>query len=271
MKLNIIFSALLGLLSLSAAVADDLDEIKKRGTLVVGVKKATPPFGEYNPKSKTISGYDVDFAMAIAKQLGVKIVVKGLEPAQRIPSLQNKEVDMIIATLTKTPEREKIVDFSHGYFVTWQKFVTPVGRVKKIEDLSDKTIGTVTSSTTEKQLYREIPGVNVVLFSDHDKAFAALSKGMLDAVSAEEPILAGLLNKMPNKEKFEIPNLSLSFEVFGIAVRKTEHKEEKRLLKEVNKTIVSMEKSGEASQIFSRWFGPDSKAPIIRMFQISAK
>ncbi|PHV13163.1 transporter substrate-binding domain-containing protein [Chitinimonas sp. BJB300] len=267
MKLNTILSAMFGLFLLSPVVADDLDEIKKRGTLIVGVKKATPPFGELNPRSNTISGYDVDFAMAIAKQLGVKIMVKGLEPAQRIPSLHEKDVDMIIATMTKNSEREKQMDFSHGYFVTWQKFVAPKNKVKTLDDLAGTTIGTVTSSTTEKQLRREIPGVNIVLFSDHDKAFAALNKGMLDAVSAEEPILAGLWNKMPNKKNFEIPNLSLSFEVYAIAVRKGE----KRLLKEVNKTIIGMEESGEAGKIFERWFGPGTNAPLLRMFQISAK
>ncbi|GAB3261307.1 ABC transporter substrate-binding protein [Chitinimonas naiadis] len=267
MKIRTLFACLLGISLLGSALADDLDEIKKHGTLVVGVKDSTPPFGVLNPKTQTISGYDVDFAVAIAKHMGVNILVKGVESAQRIPKLQSRDVDMIIATMTKNPEREKQVDFSYGYFITGQKFAVRKGKVSSIEDLAKLTIGTVTGSTSEKQLRREMPTANVVLFADYDEAFAAMGKGQLDAVSTDEPILAGLLNKMPNKSQFEIPNVTISLEVYGIAVRKGE----KRLMEEVNKTIVAMEQSGEAEKIFNRWFGPNTTSPLTRLFKINAK
>ncbi|HEY9104835.1 transporter substrate-binding domain-containing protein [Chitinimonas sp.] len=267
MKIKTLLACFMGLSLLGSALADDFDDIKKRGTLIVGVKDSTPPFGVLNPKTQTISGYDIDFASAIAKHMGVNIVVKAVESSQRIPKLQGKEVDMIIATMTKNPEREKQVDFSYGYFITGQKFVVRKGKVNSIEDLAKLTIGTVTGSTSEKQLKREMPTANVVLFGDYDEAFAAMGKGQLDSVSTDEPILAGLLNKMPNKKDFEIPNLTISLEVYGIAVRKGE----KRLLEEVNKTIVGMEQSGEAEKIFNRWFGPSTATPLTRLFKINAK
>lgn len=266
-----IFNRLLGVVLalglLSAAVADDLDEIRKRGTLVVGVKDSTPPFGVLNTKTQTISGYDVDFAAAIAKKLGVKLTVKAVESAQRIPALQSKDVDMIIATMTKNAEREKQVDFSYGYFITGQKFVVRKGKVNSIEDLTTAAIGTASGSTSEKQLRKEMPSANVVLFPDYDEAFKALGQGSLDAVSTDEPILAGLLNKMPKKAQFEIPNVTISIEVYGIAVRKGE----KRLLAEVNSALVEAEQSGEADKIFNRWFGPQTNAPLMRLFKITAK
>ncbi|QDQ26845.1 transporter substrate-binding domain-containing protein [Chitinimonas arctica] len=267
MKFNTLFAGLLGFALLAPAFADDLDDIKKRNMLVVGVKDSTPPFGVLNPKTQTISGYDIDFAAAIAKHLGVGLTVKGVESSQRIPKLVGKEVDLIIATMTKNAEREKQVDFSYGYFITGQKFVVRKGKVNAIEDLTTSKIGTVTGSTSEKQLKREMPGANIVLFADYDEAFAALGKGQLDAVSTDEPILAGLLNKMPNKAQYEIPNVTISLEVYAIAVRKGE----KRLLDEVNKTIVAMEQSGEAAKIFDRWFGPTTSAPLMRLFKINAK
>ncbi|MGQ5521623.1 transporter substrate-binding domain-containing protein [Chitinimonas sp. PSY-7] len=267
MKLKFLLSTVLGVVLLGSAFADDLDEIKKRGTLIVGVKDSTPPFGMRNHKAQTISGYDVDFAIAIAKQLGVKVVVKEVESAQRIPKLQAKEVDLVIATMTKNAEREKQIDFSYGYFVTWQKFVTPKGKVNAVEDLAHAKIGTVTGSTSERNLRRDLREADLVLFADYKQAFNALSKGELDAVSTEEPILAGRLAKMPNKDEFEIPDVSISVEVYGIGVRKGE----KRLLNEVNKTIVGMEESGEAEKIFDRWFGPSSQMPLLRTFKIGAK
>ncbi|WP_374350527.1 transporter substrate-binding domain-containing protein [Chitinimonas sp.] len=251
----------------SPAIADDLDEIKARGTLIVGVKDATPPFGVLDPKTQTISGYDIDFAAAIAKRLGVKLLAKAVDSAERIPKLQAREVDLVIATMTKNAEREKQVDFSGGYFVTGQKFAVRKGKVKNLEDLTRSTIGTVKGSTSEKQLRKEMPNAKVVLFEDYDLAFHALGQGQLDAVSTDEPILAGQLNKMANKAQFEITDVSISIEVYGVAMRKGE----KRLQKEVNDTLVGMEQSGEAQRIFDRWFGPQTSAPLMRLFKINSK
>ncbi|MDK2124969.1 ABC transporter substrate-binding protein [Parachitinimonas caeni] len=246
------------------AWADDLDNIKKKGVLVVGVKDATPPFGVLDPKTNTISGYDIDFAAAIAKRLNVKLSVKAVDSAERIPKLQAGEVDMIIATMTKNPEREKQVDFSYGYFVTGQKFVVRKGKVNSIEDLTNLSIGTVKGSTSEKQVRKEMPNANVVLFDDYPEAFKSLESGRLDAVTTDEPILAGLLNGMANKKDYEIPNVTISLEIYGIAVRKGEA----RLRKEVNDTIIEMERDGSAQKIFDRWFGPNTKNPLQRLFKI---
>jgi polar amino acid transport system substrate-binding protein len=260
-------AAALFLTLLPAHAEDALDAILKRGTLIVGVKDNTPPFGVLNPKTQTISGYDIDFAAAIAKRLGVKLQAKAVESADRIPKLQAKEVDLIIATMTKNAEREKQVDFSYGYFVTGQKFVVKKGKVNSIDDLTTARIGSVTGSTSAKQLQKEMPRANLVLFEDYDEAFKALAKGDLDAVTTDEPILAGQLARMPNKKDFEIPNVSISLEIYGVAVRKGEA----RLLKEVNDTLIEMEKTGEAARIFERWFGANSSTPLNRTFTIRSR
>jgi polar amino acid transport system substrate-binding protein len=250
----------------TAAHADSYENIKKKGTLTVGVFNSNPPFGIGDPKTNTVSGYDVDFAAAIAKHLGVRIEVKPVDPAERIPKLQSGEVDMIVAAMTKNAERQKLVDFSTGYFVTGQKFLVRKGKVGNIEDLTRAKIGTPGGSTSETQLRRELPNAQVVLFHDVSPAVDALGQLKIDAVSTDEPILAALLNKMPNKQNFEIPDVSISLEIYGIAVRKGE----KHLLQEVNDTLLSLEASGQAERIFDRWFGTNSGAPMIRTFKIKA-
>jgi len=255
------------MLCLCCAIADDFADIKKRGVLVVGVKDATPPFGLLDVRKNVIAGYDVDFAIAIAQRLGVKVLVKGVLSAERIPALQEKRVDMIIATLSKNVERERLVDFSYGYFVTGQKFAVRKGRVKTLADLSSMAIGSSAGSNSEKQLRQELPDAKVVLFADYDLAFQALQDGKIDAVSTDEPILAGQLGKMTTPQQFEIPDLPISLEIYGIAVRRGET----RLLQQVNDTLLAMERSGEAARIFARWFGPGTSSPLNRLFQIRAK
>lgn len=83
---------------------------------------ANPPFGSIDAKTHEIVGYDVDFAKALAKSLGVKLELVATNPANRIPLLQSGKADLIVADITITPERAQVIDFSTPYFVTGQQF-----------------------------------------------------------------------------------------------------------------------------------------------------
>ncbi len=105
--------ALLSALSFSAQ-ADKLADIKAAGVVKVATFDANPPFGAIDPKTHDIVGYDVDFAKALAKSLGVKLQLVATNPANRIPLLQSGKVDLIVADITITPERAQVIDFSRG-------------------------------------------------------------------------------------------------------------------------------------------------------------
>lgn len=253
------------LIALSAQ-ADVLSEIKKKGVLVAGVKDSLPPFGFVDEKTREIVGYDIDFARAIAKKIGVKLEMKPVTSANRMPMLTERNIDMIIATMTKNPERAQQVDFSHSYFLTGQKFITRKGAVKALKDLEKARIGSAKGSTSEKNAAAALPAATVVSFDDYPQAVLALQQGKVQAVTTDEAILAGLFAKMPNKANFEIPEVQISDEPYGIAIKKGE----KALVDLVNQTILEMEKNGEAKAIFEKWFGPSSQAPLKRNFKITA-
>jgi polar amino acid transport system substrate-binding protein len=248
------------------AAGDTLAEVKKKGVLVVGVKDSLPPFGYIDEKSREIVGYDVDFARAIAKKLGVKLELKPVTSASRMPQLMEGNIDMIAATMTKNPERAKQIDFSYTYFLTGQKFITPKGKVRSLKDLDGKKIGTAKGSTSEQNVKKAIPSATVLSFDDYPQAFLALQQGKVAAVTTDESILAGILAKAPNKAKFEIPNLQISEEPYGLGMRKGDT----QFVAFVNKTLLEMEKNGEAKGIFERWFGPNSPTPLKRTFKITA-
>jgi polar amino acid transport system substrate-binding protein len=86
-----------------ALAGDTLDEVKKRGVLVAGVRDSTPGFGYIDEKTREIVGYDVDFCKAIAKRLGVKLELKPVTSATRMPQLIAGNIDIAAATMTKTP------------------------------------------------------------------------------------------------------------------------------------------------------------------------
>jgi polar amino acid transport system substrate-binding protein len=84
-------------ISVSQAQADQLADIKAAGVVKVATFDANPPFGSIDAKTHKIVGYDVDFAEALAKSLGVKLELVATNPANRIPLLQSGKADLIVA------------------------------------------------------------------------------------------------------------------------------------------------------------------------------
>ena len=183
-----------------------------------------------------------------------------------MPQLMEGNIDIIAATMTKNPERAKQIDFSHTYFFTGQKFITKKGTVNSLKDLEGKKIGTAKGSTSEQNVKKAVPSATVLSFDDYPQAFLALQQGKVSAVTTDEAILAGILAKAPNKEQFEIPNVQISDEPYGLGMRKGD----KNFVDFVNKTILEMEKSGEAKKIFDKWFGPNTQFHLPRNFKITA-
>lgn len=131
-----------GLVS-AQAQADRLADIKAAGVVKVATFDANPPFGSIDAKTHEIVGYDVDFAKALAKSLGVKLELVATNPANRIPLLQSGKADLIVADITITPERAQVIDFSTPYFVTGQQFLVPAKSPDKLDDYSRARIGAV--------------------------------------------------------------------------------------------------------------------------------
>lgn len=250
----------------AAAYADQLDTIRKAGVLRAAVFDSNPPFGLIDEKSREIVGYDIDFAKAIAGKIGVKLELVATNPANRIPLLQSGKVDLIVADITITPERAKVVDFSTPYFVTGQQFLVPADAPAKLDDYAKARIGAVKGTTGEQALKTRFPEARVLSYDDVPLALAALRNGNVQAITQDAEILAGLLAGAPDKAKYKILPDLLSREDIGVGVAKGET----ALLAEINKILVGLEASGEAGTIFDRWFGKGSKAPESRNFKIVA-
>jgi polar amino acid transport system substrate-binding protein len=269
--LFIVALAMVGAMCGAALAGDTLAEVKKKGVLVAGVKDSLPPFGSVDPNTKEYVGYDIDFVKYIAKKLGVKVEYKPVSSANRMPMLMEGRIDLIAATMTKNPERAKQIDFSYTYFLTGQKFLTKKGTVKSLKDLEGQKIGTTKGSTSEQNVKKAVPSAIVLSFDDYPQGVLALQQGKVIAETTDESILAGQLGKLQKnpatRGQFEIPDIQISSEPYGLGIRKGDT----NFLNFVNATLLEMEKNGEAAKIFERWFGPESDSPINRgKFKITA-
>jgi polar amino acid transport system substrate-binding protein len=234
-----------------SSASNTLEDVKKKGVLTVGVKFFTPPFGFIDMDTGEVVGYDVDFARAIAKRLGVKLRLIPVTSENRISRLNEGDVDILAATMTKTIDRARIIDFSDTYFVTGQAFLVKKGAARTLKDLEKKRIGTAKGSTSELNAKDVLPGAAILTFEDYFQAGQALLKGEVDAVTTDEPILVSILGKLPPGE-YEIIPIRISEEPYGIGIRKGE----KKLRDFVNSVLFDMEKSGEGKMIFDKWFTP---------------
>ncbi|MGQ5523326.1 transporter substrate-binding domain-containing protein [Chitinimonas sp. PSY-7] len=247
------------------AQADDLDKIRAKGEVVIGVRDSAPPFGFFDKARGTVSGYDIEFAMLVARQIGVKPVFKTIDPADRIKVLKDGRADLVIASLGKTAEREKEVDFSLGYFVSTQKLVAKKGTFKDLLQLDKMTVCVATGTTNGPKLKAMSKNIKLVEQADNAEMFKALQEGQCDAASGAEATLLGNLAKMPGKQAYEVPDVPIASEAFGIAMRKGE----KRLQQQVNDALTMSENSGEAEKIFDHWFGAGAAVQLPRSFKIS--
>ncbi|HEX7686266.1 MAG TPA: ABC transporter substrate-binding protein [Burkholderiaceae bacterium] len=241
----------------SAAHADQLDDIKKKGELVVGVLGTDEPNSFLDPKTREIVGYEVDLAKAIAAKIGVKPVFKQLAVAARIPELQQGRVDLLAASLTHNKERESQVDFSLTTFVTGQKaIVKNSSGIRDIAQLAGKKVLTVKGGTQEGNIRKAVPTADVVTFETSQQGFLALQQGKGAAFVDDEAALVDDWAKLGDARKaYTILPTSISVEPLALGLRKNEP----RFKEVVDDTLRGLESSGEANRIFLKWYGPDTK------------
>ncbi len=253
----------LGTASMSLfANANKLEDIQKAGVVRVAIFDSNPPFGFVDKKTRQLQGYDIDFSNAIARELGVKAEFQPTNPANRLPLLSANKVDLIAANFTITDERAKAVDFSLPYFASGQKFIAKKGVLKSPDDIANLRIGADKGTVQEIILRDKYPTAKVISYDDTPVAFTALRNGNVQAITQDDSKLVGLLANLPDKIKadYELSAFSITQEYQGVAAPKGE----KELVEAINTALVKMEESGEALEIYNRWFGPETKSAIPR-------
>lgn len=236
------------------AQADQLADIKARGTLVCGTLTSTEPLGFQDPQSRQIVGFDVDMCAAIARHMGLKLEHKGLSIEQRIPELSTGRVDLVSAALGYTKERAQQVAFTSAHYqVPIRVMVKKGAGIDSFAKLADKRVSAVKSATTEIFARRGLPKTSIVTFQDGPSAFLALMQDKVDGFSTSHT--AGLRYLAESKGEAVFIDDSLAWEPTALGVKK----DEPALLAAVNKTLEDMEKAGEIDSIWNRWYGPETR------------
>jgi polar amino acid transport system substrate-binding protein len=247
--LTIVASAfLLGLLGASLARADELQDIKKKGVLVVGSKADYRPFGYLDPSGKII-GFEPDLAADVAKRLGVKVELVPVVASNRIQFLQQGKIDLLIATMSDTPERRKIVDIVEpDYYASGTNVMAKKSEnLKSWDQLKGKKVCLIQGSFYNKEL-QEKYGVEGVAFPGTAEAYSALRNGNCVAFAYDDTAITGELTK-PEWKDYDMPLDSILIQPWGLAVKQGE----KAFADFMSKTVADWHKTGFIEQLEKKY------------------
>lgn len=175
----------------SSSTASKLEEIKKRGTVRIGVFSDKPPFGYVDSNGEN-QGYDVYIAKRIAKDLlgdENKVEFVLVEAASRVEFLQSDKVDIILANFTVTDERKEVVDFANPYMKVALGVVSKDGTIKSVDDLKGKKLLVNKGTTAETYFTENYPDIELLKFDQNTETFEALKDGRGDALAHDNTLL----------------------------------------------------------------------------------
>lgn len=228
-----------------------LDKIIERDVLIVGVKDDSKPFGFISKATGEIEGFDIDIARYIAKDLlgsERKIKLVPITTNNRIEAVTSGEVDMVIATMSITPQRQYLIDFSEPYYLAGQTaLVKEDSDIHTFSDLKRKTIIISLGSTAEKNIRRIIPTARIVGYKTYKEAFQAFEEGKGDAISSDDSILSGLIM---DKKGYRILKNKISYEPYAIGIKQYD---DKKLKSNLDVIITRMKKDRTIKALKQKW------------------
>ncbi|MCW2712989.1 MAG: putative glutamate binding protein of transporter system [Frankiales bacterium] len=231
-----------------------MKELADSGKIIVGTKFDQPLFGLKGLSGKP-EGFDVKMAELIAGKLGIspdKIEFVETVSANREPFLQQKKVDMVIATYTINDKRDEVVDFAGPYFVAGQDILVAKGNPKKVtgpDALTGLNVCSVSGSTPASTIQTKYPQAKLVLFDNYTKCRDALGNGQVDAVTTDNVILSGYVDQAP--DKYELVGKPFTQEPYGIGLPEGQEP----FCDFINKVLADADKDGSYAKAFESTAG----------------
>ncbi|TXI17108.1 MAG: transporter substrate-binding domain-containing protein [Roseateles sp.] len=247
-----ILSAALGLaLAASAGLAQAqtaLADIQKNKLIKVAVPTDYPPYG-FVGVDMAPQGLDIDMARLIADKLGVKLELVPVSSPNRIPYLQSKKADLVISTLGKNPEREKVINFTAAYSPFFQGIFGPKSaKLTSLAELAGKSVGATRGAIEDQELTKLAPaGTEIKRFEDNNATVAAFVAHQTQFIATGVSVAEVMMQRNPALgAEFKLL-LKESPNHIGVA------KGEDALLAKVNEIIAQAKAAGELDKLSQKW------------------
>lgn len=231
---------------------DLYEYIVKNGKIIVGISFDSKPFG-FKDKDGQIKGIEADLAREIAQRIlgdKNKVIFRNVASQDRINALKSGYVDMVISTMTITPQRKRLVNFSDPYFIAGQAIaVRKDSKINSHYDLINKRVIVELGTTGERNIKRFIPNALIQGYDNNSEAIEAFkNNSYIDAITTDDSLLQGLV--MENSNYMILPQ-RLTQEPYGIAFKKSQLTQSLR--NKINEIIHEIKIDGTLQQIKDKW------------------
>ena len=237
-----------------AVAGEQLQQIKDKGVINVGLEGTYPPFSFVDENGK-LAGFEVELSEALAQKLGVKAKIQPTKWDGILAALESKRLDVVVNQVTISDERKKKYDFSEPYTISGIQALVLKDKeaalnIKTAADLSGKKVGVGLGTNYEQWVRANVPGADVRTYDDDPTKFADLNNGRVDAILIDRLAALEYAKKAP---KTVAAGQAFSRQESGIALRKGEPE----LLAAVNKALDELRADGTLAKISEKYFQAD--------------
>ena len=227
-----------------------LDNIQKAKLIKIAIPTDFPPYGFVGIDLKP-QGLDIDMANYIATKMGVKIELIPVSSPNRIAYLQTKKADLVISTLGKNAEREKVIDFTSAYSPYFQAVYGPKSMsIKSMADLAGKTVSATRGALEDQELTKVAPpATEIKRFEDNNATVSAFVAGQTQLLATGVSVAGVMMQKNPQLNTEYKLLLKDSPNFIGVG------KGEDALRTKVNAIIAEAKKSGDIDKMAQKWLG----------------
>lgn len=228
--------------------------IEKREQLLIGLCPDLPGMGCWDSERNTFVGFEPELARCLTQELMGSVdqaTWSPVTPGERIPSVIQGELDMVLSQLTITPERLEVVDFSDPYLVAYESVLVAEGSpIQALEDLKGKVVAVAEDTASFHRYTRLHPDINLVTTAKESDGVHLLLAGKVDGVANDNVNLEGLLATLPKSDVDRLRRIDVasSFDPkpFGVCVRKGSPV----FLAKLNQAIAKLKANGTIDQLF---------------------
>jgi glutamate/aspartate transport system substrate-binding protein len=240
-----------------------LKKVRDSKVFTIGHREASFPFAYYDEQKKPV-GFAIELCTRIAEDVKAELNLPDMQirylpiSAQtRIPLLTNGTIDIECGSTTNNLARQQQVDFTNSFYVTGGRLLaSKASKIKDVENLNGKSVGVAPGTSNERTLAALIDTlklkVRVVTVRDHAEGMLALETGRIDAYVHDEVGQYALLAKSSQRQKFEVVGRLLSFDPYGLMIRR----DDSAFKFVANRTLAKIYRSGEVYTMFKRHFDP---------------
>lgn len=227
-------------------------------TLRVVTDPSFVPFEMMDPETGEMIGFDMEIIREVADRAGFEVGLNTMDFNGIIPALQTGNVDIAIAGITITEERQQIVDFSDPYYDSGLRVLVRADNdnVEALPDLEGKKIGTKIGSTSYDYLMKSLDeNDGVTPYPGSSDMYMALMSRAIDAVFYDAPNV-GYFASTKGKGKVKTVGKLYEGQQYGIALKKGSE-----WVDDVNDALAAMKEDGTYKAIYEKWFGemPESE------------